>query len=1104
MAGFAEWFTGRVPDGLILSWLMDSLLQAAVLLPLIAAVMWFSRKSSAALRHQMWMLVLIALLIAPPLAQWVTFPIDAEAEASGDTKSSVVNSTVSEPQPDVLAAAKSAESAEPPQAKLAAPGQQTVAGVQQREVAPGPQQVLNPSLAQASQASPQAEADRRRVDTPPGTSNATTSGGVAVTPDSRVSEWRWVPTRRVARTVSVVWLAGVLLLVLRLSAAQLILWRTVRAAQPWDNDRLQQLADSVAREISLDRSFQLQQAHGDLVPMTCGVWRPVVVLPAAARQWDSHRLRMVLIHELAHIKRRDCCWQWLMFVATTMQWFNPLVWLVTARMRIEREQACDDAVLNHGVRGSDYAEVLLDISTGCRRNVFAMCAGVAMARSARLSARVQAILDQRRDRRSVSRLTAVAASLGVVAMLPLLSLFAHAGLQISATNSLDTRAPNSASSTATGPRSDTTVRTQQSVGQVAAKGAQSAAPSQALSQVPESPSKPSQAKQARASTGAVFISIPPGQMLPHGERQVEIVDRALELLDSARVEVPYQGQFDTSLLVMFSPAREIDAPAKPKTGAAADRVRIGRMYIDVQHALGPRDIVAEIDGKYRSFAQYEFDKWVAFRSAYSRLTWNRPRPIVPAVGAWSEPVNGLQARLAVDNWRDPMIGVFLELKNVSDLVNTVTIPVDAEKIDFKLLDSTETAVASAEPPRSGPVVELKDFQLPFDSSLRFNLSVSTVGVDVNAQAMIPLRAHAWLIREGDFNPYQLSASFEVVRDPKRNGTFWHGALSVPPVRIQPAQPKPVADQTITRPYVVRAPQQAALVAVLKRYFAAAGSEVLVTAGQKPHQIEVTAKVSQQDFISEFIAAYQRGHRPQSPEAVRIWLRNYAFRQAEFSFVRIKYPQRSIGRIRQTMWATDYPDADLGFSQRLADWTSMKVDPQGKVLELTDKRLPEFPFVYVAEPSHMILGDSEVQALREYLVGGGFLMLDDFWGVAEWEHVKAEMKKVFPKLEPVDLPLEHPLFHNVFELREKPQVCSIHAAMMGRAKGTTWERPDGRDVHYWGLSDPESGRLMAVLCHNTDLGDGWERRDDLPWYTAEFSEQRAFPMGLNIVFQALTQ
>ncbi|MEM0896020.1 MAG: DUF4159 domain-containing protein [Verrucomicrobiota bacterium] len=220
----------------------------------------------------------------------------------------------------------------------------------------------------------------------------------------------------------------------------------------------------------------------------------------------------------------------------------------------------------------------------------------------------------------------------------------------------------------------------------------------------------------------------------------------------------------------------------------------------------------------------------------------------------------------------------------------------------------------------------------------------------------------------------------------------------------------------------------------------------------------------------------------------------------FTFVRIKY-QTNYGRSR---WRTDFPDSDLNFSYRLQELTSMEVDPDGKVLELTDPELFDYPFVYMIEPGDIWLAPDEVAALRKYLLNGGFLMVDDFWGFHEWDGFYRELKKVFPDREPEELPLEHPVFHCVFELTEKPQVPAIMEALRGRDEGVTWEwrKPGSKDVQYKGVFDDE-GRMMAIICFNTDLGDGWEQEGVDPWYFKEFSEKKAYPMGINIVFYALT-
>jgi hypothetical protein len=194
---------------------------------------------------------------------------------------------------------------------------------------------------------------------------------------------------------------------------------------------------------------------------------------------------------------------------------------------------------------------------------------------------------------------------------------------------------------------------------------------------------------------------------------------------------------------------------------------------------------------------------------------------------------------------------------------------------------------------------------------------------------------------------------------------------------------------------------------------------------------------------------------------------------------------------------------LNFSWRLQQITSLKVNPTPIVLEITEPELFDYPFVYMIEPGRLEFSEPEVTTLRRYLLSGGFMMVDDFWGNDEYENFYHEIKRVFPDREPVELALEHPIFHAVFDLKEKPQVPAIQVAIQGRSEGITWERgEEGRQVSYKGISD-DKGRLMVIICHNTDLGDGWEREGENEWYFREFSERKAYPMGINIVFHAMT-
>ncbi|MEM1294137.1 MAG: DUF4159 domain-containing protein [Verrucomicrobiota bacterium] len=237
-----------------------------------------------------------------------------------------------------------------------------------------------------------------------------------------------------------------------------------------------------------------------------------------------------------------------------------------------------------------------------------------------------------------------------------------------------------------------------------------------------------------------------------------------------------------------------------------------------------------------------------------------------------------------------------------------------------------------------------------------------------------------------------------------------------------------------------------------------------------------------------------------------WKLNTQMPNDVFRFARLRYDSY-YGYGRHGKWATDFPDSDLNFSYRLHELTSLEVHPNPIVVDIDAEQLADYPFIYMIEPGNIYLNDREAKILRDYLLNGGFIMVDDFWGTYEWENfIRDGFKKIFPepKFEPQELPLEHPIFHCVFDLKEKPQVPAIGHALQGRDMGITyeWNKPGTETAYYKGVFD-EKGRMMMIICHNTDLGDGWEREGENEWYFREFAEKKSFPMGINIVFYAMT-
>ena len=239
-----------------------------------------------------------------------------------------------------------------------------------------------------------------------------------------------------------------------------------------------------------------------------------------------------------------------------------------------------------------------------------------------------------------------------------------------------------------------------------------------------------------------------------------------------------------------------------------------------------------------------------------------------------------------------------------------------------------------------------------------------------------------------------------------------------------------------------------------------------------------------------------------------WKNPPPFKYDSFAFTRVRYSAK--GRLRSNgfffgdrRWSIDYPDADINLAFRLQQLTSLKADRDSTILELTDPELARYPFIYMVEPGDLGFEEDEVPILKNYLLNGGFLMFDDFWGEAEWENMAEEMRRIFPDKEFVDLPADHPIFNGIFKLdKTRLQTPNVRVGENSQYTGITWEREDAKQVHFRGLYD-DKGRLMVLACHNTDNGDGWEREGEYQYFFHEFSEKKNYPLAINIIFYVMT-
>ncbi len=199
------------------------------------------------------------------------------------------------------------------------------------------------------------------------------------------------------------------------------------------------------------------------------------------------------------------------------------------------------------------------------------------------------------------------------------------------------------------------------------------------------------------------------------------------------------------------------------------------------------------------------------------------------------------------------------------------------------------------------------------------------------------------------------------------------------------------------------------------------------------------------------------------------------------------------------WSIDYPSADRHFLFALNRLSSIDSSPDENAIKLTDPRLSELPLLYALEVGSMQLAKAEVIALREYLLAGGFLFIDDFWGSWAWSNLDEQMQLVFPDREIVDIPSTHHIFKIVYDIESIKQIPNLRNGIAFERTGITHEG-DGKEPGVSGIFD-DNGNLMVLINHNSDLGDAWEWADH-PEYPSYFTTY-AVQLGINVVVYAMT-
>lgn len=379
--------------------LVDSAVKGTALLALAAIAALILRRDSAATRHLVWLLAIVAMLAVPVLSamlpQWRVLPQWAGIS----------------PQPLV--------------ADLSPPS--IVGSAERTGELP---QIVQPNEVERSSATANQPAVHH-----PAAANQPAAKPADSQPAWVISEsagWNWI------HALPLVWATGFFVLILRLLAARWILDRLRSESKPLSpatvmgssapdakatHDALVTAVDTACRQLGIARPVTLLIHPDKTIPVVWGMLRCHLLLPVAARSWSGEQLRSVLLHELAHIRRRDTLAQLLTQLACALYWFNPLVWFAAWRLGVERERACDDLVLASGVRPSAYARHLLEVVTQLSPAHWTQSCGLAMARKSSLEGRLTAVLSGSRNRRGLTRmLVAAAVVLAAAVAIPLAML----------------------------------------------------------------------------------------------------------------------------------------------------------------------------------------------------------------------------------------------------------------------------------------------------------------------------------------------------------------------------------------------------------------------------------------------------------------------------------------------------------------------------------------------------------------------------------------------------------------------------------------------------------------------------------------------------------
>ena len=408
--------------------------------------------------------------------------------------------------------------------------------------------------------------------------------------------------------ILLVWGLGAGIVLLRLLLGSLTIRRLARRSMPVEGSDWGDVLDDLRATFALRRPVSLRISDQTIPPMTWGLFRPVVLLPDTAIEWTSSRRRLVLAHELAHIKRSDGILQILLQAVCSLYWFNPLVWYAARRLRIERECACDDSVLTLGADADDYADHLLQVARTLNPGGGLSLATVAMAHRSQLETRLLSILDNRTRRQTVSRAAAVflfSAVAAVTLIVATVQITAKASPLVMDPNPFVFGIPADFGSSASG--ADTQLIPVTIRGAILEFGTEAPIPGAFLTlsplQDPDAENALRFEAEARSDGTFSIRDVPPGQYRLSLSREGYVGTHSaaepgwLTVFNGHNLE-------GVQLHMMRGPAisgRIFDESGKSKTSAHVELLRMA--FQDGQRALLPSDMsmVTDDNGEYRLF-----------------------------------------------------------------------------------------------------------------------------------------------------------------------------------------------------------------------------------------------------------------------------------------------------------------------------------------------------------------------------------------------------------------------------------------------------------------------------------------------------------------------